>query len=379
VIELERGVADKLRRLRVQVRIAEPETVLLRRVPINRRYYNKPQTNVLIKSPQEGAPFLVCVDEDLEYIGTDTALTRAFVGAPRLQGWRVLHLGAGSADTAVGSALTALGFDGEEPSIESLAGGIQRSHGLLNGFGCNLSRRAREATAEPSVGRVDEIEELLATILQRRPRLPVIVGEPGVGKTNLLHGAARRVVDRRPEMDLLVVDLGVLFAGSLSGAVRESLLASLLTEAAETGRAVALERLDLALTEAPHGGFLLAHALYNGTRLIGTTLPYSLPVFEILPLAPHVQAVEVAEPPLARAVEMLAVQREGVSRHNRVTIPEALLEPTIELACGLAGHLPGKAVALLDAAAARCALANKTELDLYHVYLAADRSAASRT
>lgn len=373
MLELERVLADRLKRLHVQVSAAEPEGLLLRRVPTNRRYYNKPHTNILVARPREGAPFLACVDEDLEYKGADVALTRAFAAAPRRQGWRVLYLGgdAGDAETAIGSALTVLGIDGEEPSLGSIAGGGLRPGGVLAAFATDASRSAREGTAEPCVGREDEIERLLAAAFQWRPRLPIVVGEPGVGKTNLLFGAAGRLAEWRPAAELRVVDIGVLFAGTLSGACRDNLLGSLLTEAAQPGRVVALEKSELALSEAPHGAFLLAGALDKGARLIATTLPDFFTSFEKAPLAGRVQAIGLAEPCLERVCQVLAALKERIARRHGVTIDEALLGPTVLVAGALAGRFAGKAVALLDAAASRCALAGASELDLYHVHLAA--------
>ncbi len=373
MLELERVLADRLKRLRVQVSAAEPEGLLLRRVPTHRSYYNKPHTNILVTRPREGAPFLACVDEDLEYTGADAALTRAFAAAPRRQGWRVLYLGGDSADagTAIGSTLSLLGFDGEEPSIGSITSGQPRPSGMLAAFATDASRAAREGTAEPCVGREDELERLLAAVFQWRPRLPVVVGEPGVGKTNLLFGAARKLFERRPEAELRIVDMGVLFAGTLSGACRDNLLGSLLEEAAQPGRVVALERSELALSEAPHGAFLLAGALDKGARLIATTLPDFFASFEKPPLAGRVQAIELADPCPERVAHVLAALKERIARHHGVTIDEPLLSPTVVVAGALAGRFPGKAVALLDAAAARCALAGASELDLYHVHLAA--------
>jgi hypothetical protein len=74
--------------------------------------FNKPQTSVLVKRPRAGLTFLVCVDEDLEYMGPDCELARVFAAADRQQGWRVVSAGAGvcpQAEDVVQQALAMLG------------------------------------------------------------------------------------------------------------------------------------------------------------------------------------------------------------------------------------------------------------------------------
>jgi hypothetical protein len=64
----------------------------------------------MVKRPQRGMPYVLCVDEDLEFRGSDPQLLRAFAGAVRQEGWRILLLGLDSeADTALGTHTVARG------------------------------------------------------------------------------------------------------------------------------------------------------------------------------------------------------------------------------------------------------------------------------
>lgn len=67
VITVERELEKKLKQLRVHIEAPDGDTVMPRNVPTSDRYFNRPRTNLLIKRPREGMPYLICVDEDLEY------------------------------------------------------------------------------------------------------------------------------------------------------------------------------------------------------------------------------------------------------------------------------------------------------------------------
>src|ERR1017187_8850507 len=87
---LEPGLKARLRQLKVRLDNPDEDTFLLRNVPADARCFSKPRTSVLVKRPRAGLPFLVCVDEDLDYVGPDRDLARAFAAADCQQGWRIV-------------------------------------------------------------------------------------------------------------------------------------------------------------------------------------------------------------------------------------------------------------------------------------------------
>ena len=68
---LEAGLKARLKQLKVRIDNPDEDTLLLHDVPADARRFSKPRTSVLVKRPRAGLPFLVCVDEDLEYVGPD--------------------------------------------------------------------------------------------------------------------------------------------------------------------------------------------------------------------------------------------------------------------------------------------------------------------
>jgi hypothetical protein len=232
VIEVEQELETRLKQLRVHVDVPDGDTVLLRNVPANDRFFNKTRTNLLIKRPREGMPYLICVDEDLDYTGTDSALSRAFVAGHKQQGWRVLFVGhdaRANIQKVIEEALNAVGFDGREPELKPAATTPEADvrGKLLASFATEVSI---EIADEQTIGRQEQIEEVVSSLLGWQVRLPLIVGESGVGKTNLVRAVTRKLKQCRPAFKVVTVEMSALMAGTLFDSERESLLIALLKD-----------------------------------------------------------------------------------------------------------------------------------------------------
>jgi len=375
MVRVKQEIEKRLRQLRVRVDMQDDDTVLLRNVPANDGFFSKARTNVLIKRARQGLPYLICVDEDLDYTGKDPALARAFVSGHKQQGWRVLSIGRSAGEDlqqVIEEALNVVGFDGREPEMKHAHVAEQRTPGsLLASFATSITT---ELNDEPTVGREEQIEEVVSSLLQWQVRLPMIVGESGVGKTNLARAAARRLKQLRAGLNVLSVDLGAVMAGSLFESEREALLIALTRDVADAREAIVVfEHLEMALLGLPRGHLLLAQAVDRGMRVIGTTLPGYQSRFEIEPLSRRVHVTELAEMGPADTVEVLRAVRKKIAEHHQMNISDSLIESVVETALPLEGCYPAKAITLLDAASARAMLAGETELTLFDLYGAASR------
>src|SRR5688572_12444926 len=110
-----------LKQLNVRIDSPDADTLLLRNVPADSRCFSKPRTSVLVKRPRAGLPYLMCVDDDLEYFGPDHDLARAFAVADRQQGWPVVSAGPvvyPEAEDAVEQALAVLGAPAAGLAVE---------------------------------------------------------------------------------------------------------------------------------------------------------------------------------------------------------------------------------------------------------------------
>ena len=377
MLELDGTLEKRLKRLRVHIDAPDGDTLFFRNVPANKRFFNKPRTNLLIKRAREKMPFLVCVDEDLEYTGADEELARIFTISTRQQGWRVLHLQAAAqcdVHKVLERALEVLGcvVRDTEAQDEKVTHTGKRESNLLAIFGVNLSRIVAEGNAEPTQGREGLISDVVSCLLQWQPVMPVITGHTGAGKTNLLYGVARALRERQASTQLISVDAGVLMACTMFEAERENLFAALLKEARfRGGTIIALEHAERALLGGPSAPWLLSDALDKGLRIVGTT-PRNFG-FDFTFLRRRVMEIELVEMSPAETLKVLLTIKDRLSAHHSVEIDESALRTVIEASRTLAGCYPSKAISLLDAACARARLNGARALNAQDLLLASAR------
>ena len=75
---------------------------------------------------------------------------------------------------------------------ENKSAGKESEH-LLDKFGVNLTRLAREGKIDPVVGREQEIERVVQILSRRKKNNPILIGEAGVGKSAIVEGLALRI------------------------------------------------------------------------------------------------------------------------------------------------------------------------------------------
>ena len=90
---------------------------------------------------------------------------------------------------------------------------------LLDQFGVDLTKIAKEGGLDPVVGRKDEIKRVSQILSRRKKNNPVLVGEPGVGKSAIVEGIAQLIVEGKvPESlkdkRIITLDMGSLVAGT---------------------------------------------------------------------------------------------------------------------------------------------------------------------
>lgn len=367
MLRISEPLATQLAQKRVHVETPDDDTLILRGVPISGEGFNKPRTNLLVKRPGRGMPFVACVDADLAYQGNNRRIGRLLAGSVEKQGWRPLYLplqhrGARAAlcdmQPVLESALSVVGFAGRKPSPPLEQEKPESAPpSLLAEFGADLTAEVAGGGAEPTVGRERELEDATACLLRwGQARSPALVGGSGVGKTNLLYAIARRLSECRPDLRLIRVDVVALLHGTLFEAERERLFRKCLEEArAAPNGVLALEQAALVAEQGWMQG-LIAEALDAGGRMVLTMLPQHQQAFSAEQLNRRLDFIRLAEPHPALSVRMLAALRPTISAHHRVEILESCLGLCVREASSLPGLLPAKAIKLLDAAAAHAAL-----------------------
>jgi len=366
-LEIRRSLVHRLRRLGVRIEVPDGNTVLFRNVPAHPAFYSKERTNLLVKRPRPGRPFVACIDDDLEYSGGDPGISRHIASGLKREGWRILPFEPRAClelEATVECALAALGSDGREPALRTAPPERDRKDGgLLRNIGSSISESVIQGNAGPTVGRSEEIAAAVSCVCRwGEARLALVSGEPGVGKSNLLSGVAARLHEHKPDLELVAVDLGRLFSGTFLDAERENLLQTLLDEAADAANTVlALEHMELLPVDAKHEAeHLIAAALDGGLAIVGTVLRDHLPALRRPLLERRTHVIELDELSEEETAEILAALRNPIAEHHGVTIDDVCLRLCAVTSRNLPGFQPAKAIRLLDHAASRAALAGSS-------------------
>jgi ATP-dependent Clp protease ATP-binding subunit ClpC len=269
------------------------------------------------------------------------------------------------------------GYQGKEPAT---AGGPQEGTPsgslVLDQFGRNLTQAAREGKLDPVIGREKEIERVMQVLSRRTKNNPVLIGEPGVGKTAVVEGLAQNVVkgevpETLKDKQLYTLDLGALVAGSRYRGDFEERLKKVLKEIRTRGDIILFidEIHTLVGAGAAEGAIdaasILKPMLARGElQTIGATTldEYRKHVEKDPALERRFQPIQVQEPTLAHAIEILKGLRDRYEAHHRVSITDSALVAAATLADRYVNDrfLPDKAIDLIDEAGARLRIRRMT-------------------
>ncbi|WP_203904870.1 Clp protease N-terminal domain-containing protein, partial [Virgisporangium aliadipatigenens] len=247
---------------------------------------------------------------------------------------------------------------------------------VLDQYGRNLTRDAREGRLDPVIGREREAERVMEILSRRLKNNPVLIGEPGVGKTAVVEGIAQAVVagdvpETLKGKQLYTLDLAGLVAGSRYRGDFEERLRKVLKEVRTRGDIILFidEIHTLVGAGAAEGAIdaasILKPMLARGElQAIGATTSDEYQKFfeKDKPLNRRFQPIQVGEPSLAHTIEILKGLRDSYEAHHRVTYTDAALVAAATLADRYISDrfLPDKAIDLIDEAGARMRIRRMT-------------------
>ncbi|HET8601449.1 MAG TPA: ATP-dependent Clp protease ATP-binding subunit [Segeticoccus sp.] len=271
------------------------------------------------------------------------------------------------------------GYQGKEPQGAGVGGSAEATPSgslVLDQFGRNLTQAAREGKLDPVIGREKEIERVMQVLSRRTKNNPVLIGEPGVGKTAVVEGLAADIVkgevpETLKDKQLYTLDLGALVAGSRYRGDFEERLKKVLKEIRTRGDIILFidEIHTLVGAGAAEGAIdaasILKPMLARGElQTIGATTldEYRKHVEKDAALERRFQPIQVNEPNLAHAIEILKGLRDRYEAHHRVSITDAALATAANLADRYINDrfLPDKAIDLIDEAGARLRIRRMT-------------------
>jgi ATP-dependent Clp protease ATP-binding subunit ClpC len=270
------------------------------------------------------------------------------------------------------------GYQGKEP-VASGTGpqeGTPAGSVVLDQFGRNLTQAARENKLDPVIGRAQEMERVMQVLSRRTKNNPVLIGEPGVGKTAVVEGLGQAIVrgdvpETIRDKQLYTLDLGSLVAGSRYRGDFEERLKKVLKEIRTRGDIILFidEIHTLVGAGAAEGAIdaasILKPMLARGElQTIGATTldEYRKHIEKDAALERRFQPIQVQEPNVAHAIEILKGLRDRYEAHHRVSITDGALAAAANLAERYISDrfLPDKAIDLIDEAGARLRIRRMT-------------------
>lgn len=247
---------------------------------------------------------------------------------------------------------------------------------LLDQYGRDLTKMARDSQLDPVIGRTEEMERILEILSRRIKNNPVLIGEPGVGKTAVVEGLAQRIIQGNiPELlqnkRVVTLDMSSMLAGAKYRGEFEERLKNVMEEVKNAGNVILfIDEIHTIIGAGASEGAIdasniLKPALARGEiQAIGATTidEYRKHFEKDAALERRFQPVTVGEPTNEEALQILHGLRDKYEAHHRVKILDEALEAAVNLSSRYIQDrfLPDKAVDLMDEAAARVRIQNLT-------------------
>jgi len=259
---------------------------------------------------------------------------------------------------------------GELPAPEEAEEGAPATErSPLDVFTVDLNEQARLGKIDPLIGRENEITRTIQVLCRRRKNNPLFVGEAGVGKTAIAEGLAKKIVDGEvpsvlADSVIYSLDMGALLAGTkYRGDFEKRLKAVLGALKKQEGAILFIDEIHTIIgAGAASGGAmdasnLLKPALGSGElKCIGsTTYQEYRGIFEKdRALSRRFQKIDVTEPSVEEAVEILRGLRSRFEEHHGIRYTQQALRSAVELSNRYINdrHLPDKAIDVIDEAGA---------------------------
>ncbi len=245
----------------------------------------------------------------------------------------------------------------------------QRAQGLVDKFGIDLTREAREGRVDPVVGREEEIERVVQILSRRKKNNPVLVGEAGVGKSAVVEGLALRMASGDVPYNiagkrLVSLEMSSLVAGTKFRGEFEERMQQLMDELRRRNDVIIfIDEIHTIVGAGSTQGSLdtaniLKPALARGEiQTIGATTldEYRANIEQDAALERRFQRVMVEPATAEQTLEILRNAAPRYEEHHRVRYSDEALRACVELTGRYITdrHFPDKAMDVLDEVGAR--------------------------
>ena len=247
---------------------------------------------------------------------------------------------------------------------------------ILDEFGVELVKRAKDGKIDELIGRESEVERLIHILARRRKNNPILLGDPGVGKTAIVEGLAKKIADGNvPELlqnaEVYSLDLGSLLAGTRDrGDFEERVRRVVKVMETKENALLFIDEIHMLVGAGSttngtmDASNLLKPALQSGDlRCVGasTHAEYKQTFGKDRALARRFQIIDIDEPSLEDAILILEGIVPSYEEHHGVKFESDAIREAAKLAANhlRESKLPDKAIDVIDECGAAARLAGK--------------------
>ncbi len=245
---------------------------------------------------------------------------------------------------------------------------------VLDNFGTDITKAARENRLDPVVGREKEIERVVQILSRRKKNNPVLIGEPGVGKSAIVEGLAQRIVQKKVshvlfDKRVISLDMASVVAGTKYRGQFEERMKSILSELKKNPDIILF--IDEIHTIVGAGGAsgsldaanMLKPSLARGEiQCIGATTldEYRKNIEKDGALERRFQKILVEPTSVEDTITILHNIKERYEEHHNVTYTDEAIEACVRLTNRYISdrQFPDKAIDALDEAGSRVHITN---------------------
>ncbi|MDR0969897.1 MAG: ATP-dependent Clp protease ATP-binding subunit [Lentimicrobiaceae bacterium] len=266
-------------------------------------------------------------------------------------------------------------FHSEDPfSKKETASSSKTKTPVLDNFGRDLTKAARENRLDPIVGREKELDRVAQILSRRKKNNPILIGEPGVGKSAIAEGLAMRIVQKKVNRSLydkriVMLDLASLVAGTKYRGQFEERVKSMLTELEKNPNVILfIDEIHTLVGAGNATGSLDASNMFKPALARGeiqcigaTTLDeYRQYIEKDGALERRFQKILVEPTSPEETVEILNNIKSKYEEHHSVVYEPEAIEACVKLTDRYISdrYLPDKAIDALDEAGARVHISN---------------------
>ncbi len=239
----------------------------------------------------------------------------------------------------------------------------------VNAFGRDLTDLARHGKLDPVIGREKELRRIVQILSRRSKNNAVLIGEAGVGKTAVAEALSQaihrgEVPEKMQNKRVVALDMARVVAGTQYRGQFEERLKKIIDETNRSGDIILF--LDEIHTMVGAGGSegamdaanILKPALARGElQCIGATTlkEYHKSIEKDAALERRFQPVQVEEPTVADAIDILKGVAPKYEEHHGVRFSQEALKAAVELTARYipSRQLPDKAIDAIDETGAR--------------------------